>query len=153
MERESLIWQDNKLPFQAVSFILIVGICRLPAMIFFVNLYTFYCFSFCHPLLHLMNHSTLFYQDIDTIYLSQDSTELCLNDFDHLEAKWVLLTFFAAFREWNFSKSPSGFFILLSCTSLLFILFCALALFNVVDKQINDMKQNYCTPYGSPPGR
>ncbi|XP_071823456.1 uncharacterized protein [Apostichopus japonicus] len=25
--------------------------------------------------------------DIDTIYLSQDSTELCLNDFDHLEAK------------------------------------------------------------------
>ena len=26
-------------------------------------------------------------QDVDTIYLSQDSKELCLNDFDHLESK------------------------------------------------------------------
>ena len=27
------------------------------------------------------------FQDVDTIYLSQDSREFCLGDFDHLESK------------------------------------------------------------------
>ncbi|CAG7717062.1 unnamed protein product [Allacma fusca] len=29
----------------------------------------------------------LFLQDVDTIYLSHDSRELCLHDFDHLEPR------------------------------------------------------------------
>jgi hypothetical protein len=32
---------------------------------------------------------TLLFQDVDTIYLSQDSRELNLQDFDHLNPKLV----------------------------------------------------------------
>ena len=36
---------------------------------------------------NITSFSFCLHQDVDTIYLSQDSRELCLQDFDHLSGK------------------------------------------------------------------